>query len=61
MKNPTHSFREMNIVFQLIEKLRIKSKTVMSGSSRNKKKSAFFVTFIFSEVMFLAFVFYLNA
>ena len=60
MKNPTHSFREMNIVFQLIEKLRIKSKTVMSGSSRNKK-SAFFVTFILSEVIFLAFVFYLNA
>ena len=61
MKNPTHSFREMNIVFQLIEKLRIKSKTVMSGSSCNKKKSVFFVTFILSEVMFLAFVFYLNA
>ena len=61
MKNPTHSFREMNIVFQLIEKLRIKGKTVMSGSSCNKKKSVFFVTFILSEVMFLAFVFYLNA
>ena len=29
-ENPTHSFREMNQVLQLVQELRIKSKTVMS-------------------------------
>ena len=37
MENPTHSFREMNHVFQLVEELQIKSKTVMSWSLRKKR------------------------
>ena len=37
MENPTHSFREMNHVFQLVEELQIKSKTVMSWSLRKKE------------------------
>ena len=32
MENPPHSFREMNLVFQLRKELRIKSRTVMSWS-----------------------------
>ena len=31
MKNPTHSFRKMNLVLQLVKELRIKSKTVMNN------------------------------
>ena len=50
MENPTDSFREINHVLQL--ELRIKSKTVMTWSSRNKK-SAFFVKFILSEGNFV--------
>ena len=30
MKNPTDSFREMNFVLQLVQELRIKSKTMIS-------------------------------
>ena len=30
MEIPTHSFRETNLLIQLIEELQIKSKTVMS-------------------------------
>ena len=30
MKNTTDSFREMNFVLQLVQELRIKSKTVIS-------------------------------
>ena len=37
MENPTHSFRETNLVLQLIQESQIKSKTVMSWSSRKKK------------------------
>ena len=37
MENPTHSFRETNLVIQLIEKSQIKSKNVMSWSSRRKE------------------------
>ena len=47
MKNPTHYFRETNIVFQLIKELQIKSKTRMSCSSQ--KKSAVLVAFALSE------------
>ena len=43
-----HSFRETNLVPQLIEESQIKSKTVMSWSSR-KKKRTFNVPFILSE------------
>ena len=49
MENPTHSFRETNFVFQVIkESLQIKSKTMMSWSSR-KKRDAIFVPLILSE------------
>ena len=43
-----HSFRETNLVPQLIEESQIKSKTVMSWSSR-KKERTFIVPFILSE------------
>ena len=38
MENPTHSSRVMHHVLQLVEELRIKSKTVMSLSSWKKKE-----------------------
>ena len=41
MENPKHSFRETNLVLQLIEELHIKSKTVMSWSSWKKKEGIF--------------------
>ena len=41
MKNPTHSFRETNPMLQLIEESQIKSKTVMSWSSRKKNEGLF--------------------
>ena len=37
MENATHSFRETNLLLQLIQKSQIKSETVMSWSSRKKK------------------------
>ena len=37
MEKPTHSFRETDIVLQFIQESQIKSKTVMSWSSRKKK------------------------
>ena len=59
-ENPKHSFRETNFVLQFIWASYIKSRIVMSWSSR-KKKTAFFVPFIFSEGnFFLTFVFYLS-
>ena len=42
IEHPTHSFRETNLVLQSIK---IKNKTVMSWSSRNKTR-AFFLPFI---------------
>ena len=39
MENPTRSFREMNLVLQLTQESLIKSKTVMSWSSRKKLKN----------------------
>ena len=41
MEIPTHSFRETNLLIQLIEELQIKSKTVMSW-----KRRTIFVLFI---------------
>ena len=41
MENPTHSFREINLVLQLIYESQIKSKTVMSWSSRKEKGGHF--------------------
>ena len=48
IENPTHSFRETNLVPQPIEESQIKSKTVMSWSLRQKKR-VFFVPLILSE------------
>ena len=41
MENPTHSFRETNLVLQLIEESKTKNKTVMSWSARKKKEAIF--------------------
>ena len=41
MENPTHCFRETNLVLQLIQESQIKSKTVMSWSSLKKKEGIF--------------------
>ena len=46
MENPTHSFREKNFVLQLIYKSQIKSKTVMSWSSRRIKEGIFFTVYL---------------
>ena len=59
MKNPTHSFREKNLVLQLMQELQIKSKTVMSWGLQ-KNKEGIFVPFVLSEGNFITIVFYLN-
>ena len=60
MGNPKHSFRETDLVLQLIEELQIKSKTVMSWSSRKKKESIFLYRLPCPTGIFLRFVFHLN-
>ena len=59
MENPTHSFRETNLVLQLIEELQIKSKTVMSWSLR-KKRGHFLYRLFCPMVIFLRSAFNLN-
>ena len=49
MENPTHAFRETNLVLQLILESQIKSKTVMSWGSRNKKEFLFFNICVLSQ------------
>ena len=58
MENPTHNFREMYLVLQLIQEFRNKIETVISWSSRRKKK-VHFLTFILSKGNFLALGIYL--
>ena len=41
MENPTHSFREMKHMLQLVYEIRIKSKTVKSWSLQKKEKCIF--------------------
>ena len=53
MQNPTHQFKETNLVLQLIEESQIKSETVMSWSSW-KKKEGIFVQFILSKRKFFS-------
>ena len=53
MQNPTHYFKETNLVLQLIEESQIKSETVMSWSSW-KKKEGIFVPFILSKRKFFS-------
>ena len=48
MENATRSFRETNLVLELIQESQIKNKAVMRWSSRKKKKGKF-VPFILSE------------
>ena len=50
----------MNYVLQLLQELRIESKTVMSWSSRKKKRMHFLYRLFCPEEIFLAFLFYLN-
>ena len=45
MENPEHSFRETDLVLQLIEEPQIKSKTVMSWSSRKETEGFFGTTY----------------
>ena len=54
MEKSTYSFRETNLVLQPVEELRMENKTVMSWSSRKKKKR------LFCPKFFLAIVFYLH-
>ena len=42
MENHTHSFRETNLVLQLIEESQVNIKTVMGWSPRKKKEGYFF-------------------
>ena len=49
MENPTHRFREMNLVLQLRYESQIKNKNVISWSSQKKKRGHFFVLFTLSE------------
>ena len=51
MENLTHSFREMNLVFQLKVESQIKSKTVMNWSSP-KEKEGIFCTVYFARRKF---------
>ena len=61
MENPTKSVRETNLVLQHIEEAPVKSKTVMSWSSRKKKRGIFVYCLFCPKEVFLTFVFYLNA
>ena len=62
LRNPTNSFREKNLVLQLMQKSQIKSKTVMNWSSRKKKRGhslySLYSHFVLSN-FFLTFLFYL--
>ena len=59
-ENPIHIFREMNLVLQLMQKSQIKSKSVVSWSSREKKRGNFLYRLFCPKVIFLTFVFYIN-
>ena len=52
MENPTHTFRETNLVFHLIQESQIKSKTVMSWISRKKKESIFCIVYFVRREFF---------
>ena len=52
MGNPKHSFRETDLVLQLIEESQIKSKTVMSWSLRKKKESIFCTVYFVQREFF---------
>ena len=52
MENPTHSFREMNHVLQLVQELRIKRKGVMTWRSRKKKECTFVKPLFYAKEFF---------
>ena len=54
IENPPHSFRETNLVLQLIKELQIKSKTVMSWNSQ--KKEGIFCTIYLVRRNFICFI-----
>ena len=61
MKNPTHTFRETNLVPQLTQELQIKMRTVMSWSFlRGQKRGHFLYRWFCPKEIFLTFLFYLN-
>ena len=60
IENPTHNFKETNLVLQFIQEWEIKSKTVMSWTSQKKKAGIFYTVYFFQRKFFLTFVFYLN-
>ena len=52
IENPTHSFWETNLVLQLIWESQIKSKTVMSWSSRKRKEGIFCTVYFVRKKFF---------
>ena len=52
MENPTYSFRETNLMIKLIQESQIKSKTVMSWSSRKKKEGIFYTVYFARKELF---------
>ena len=52
MENPTQSFRETKLVPQLIQESQIKSKTVISWSSWNKKEGIFCIVYFIRRGVF---------
>ena len=52
MEIRTHSFREANLVIQLMQEWQIKSKIVMRWSSRKKKEGNFCTVYFFLRLTF---------
>ena len=56
MENPTHRFREMNLVLQLRYESQIKNKNVISWSSQKKKEGIFLYCLLCPKEIFVTFV-----
>ena len=61
MGNPTHFFREINLMFQLVLESWIRSKSVMSWNTQKKKECIFWNVYFVQRKFLLTFVFYHNA
>ena len=61
MENPTHGFRETNLVLQVMEESKIKSKTVMSWSSRKKKEGIFCIVYFVERKFCRIFFFFFQS
>ena len=59
MGNPTHSFRETNLVLQLMYKLQIKSKTAELVLEKEERGQFLYCIFCGKEIL-LTFLFHLN-